>query len=159
VHDAEEGSAPPHVWYRSPSGETSPGLDITPAPWQLPEPVAAPDGRNGAGTAALALGCLALVCTGLLFFLFPLGLVFALVAVGLGLKGRRRARYGLATNPSSATAGLTLGLVALVLGGLLATATVWFVHRYDEGAVRDCIRDEAGVVDTGHCILDVVDHS
>ncbi len=135
-----------------------PVLDITPVPmWSPPEPTVPLPPRNRAGTAALVLGCLALVCTGVLFFLFPVGIVLAITAVGLARRGRRRARYGLATNGSSATAGLALGLVSLVLGCLLAATTVWFVQRYDAGALRDCVQDRPTAVDAGRCILDVVD--
>lgn len=161
-YSAEGGAAPPPpVRYRSPSGEEPPAFDITPTtppPVQAPAPTG-PLAHNGPGTAALVLGCLGLVCTGLLFVLFPLGLVLALVAIGLGRKGRRRARYGLATNRASATAGLTLGIVSLVLGSLLAAGTVWAFQRYDTGAIRDCVRYEPRAVDAGRCILDVVDES
>lgn len=148
--------------YRT-EGETDPKppvLDITPvAMWSPPEPSTPLPPRNGAGTAALVLGCLAMACTGMLFFLYPLGLVLAVAAVGMARRGRRRARYGLATNGSSATAGLALGLVALVLSCLLAAATVWFVQRHDAGAIRDCVTERQTAVDTGRCILDVVDQS
>lgn len=157
--DREAPPPPPHVRYRSPSGEEPPAFDITPAaPPPAPTPVlTGPLAHNGPGTAALVLGCLGLVCTGLLFFLYPLGLVLALVAIGLGRKGRRRARYGLATNRASATAGLTLGIVSLVLGSLLAAATIMIFQRYDTGAIRDCVRNERSALDAGRCILDVVD--
>lgn len=151
---------PPHVRYRSPSGE-DPTFDITPAgPVVAPLPSPAVQlAHNRPGTAALVCGCLALVCTGLLFILFPIGIVLALFAIGQGRKGRRRARYGLATNRASATAGLTLGFVSLVVGLLLAAATVWVFQRYDTGAIRDCVRHEQGALDAGRCILDVVDRS
>lgn len=158
-----EGEAlppPPHVRYRSPSGDEPGVFDITPSPALAAAAASAgPLSHNGTGTAALVLGCLALVCTGLLFFLFPLGLVLGLIAVALGRKGRRRARYGLATNRSCATAGLTLGLVALLLGTLLSATTVWVVQRYDTGAIRDCVKDQPSAIDAGRCILDVVDNS
>jgi hypothetical protein len=147
------------VRYRSPSGEEPDVFDLTPPPAPTPPAAARPVAYNRPGTAALVLGCLGLVCTGLLFFLFPLGIVFGLIAVILGRKGRRRARYGLATNGAGATAGLTLGVVSLLLGSLLCAGTVWIVHRYDAGAIRDCVRNQQTAVDAGRCILDVVANS
>lgn len=151
---------PPHVQYRSPSGE-EPVLDITPAEAWVPAPappapyVLVP--RNGRGKAAIVFGCLAVVCTGGLFFLFPLGLLFALLAVLFGRAGRDRASWGGATNGPTATAGLALGVVGLVLGALLTAGTVWVVQKYDAGAIRDCVKNESTAVDAGRCLLDVFD--
>lgn len=153
----------PHVQYRSPSGEEGPVVDITPmAAYAAATPASTPyvlTPRNGRGTAALVLGCMAVVCTGGLFFLFPIGLLFGLLAVLLGRSGRDRASWGGATNGSAATAGLTLGAVALFLGALLTAAAVWVSVNYDVGAIRDCVRDQSSTVDAGHCLLDVFDQS
>ena len=149
----------PHVQYRSPSGDEPPVVDITPmeayaaappAPYKLVP-------RNGRGKAAITLGCLALVCTGALFVLFPLGIVFAVAAVLFGRSGRDRATWGGSTNGGTATAGLCLGVVALVLGTLWTAATVWVFQTYDTGALRDCVADRSTAADAGHCIIDVLD--
>lgn len=149
----------PHVQYRSPSGE--PVVDITPIETFAPAPpapyVLIP--RNGRGTAALWFGCLAVVCTGGLFVLFPLGVLFALLAIFLGRAGRDRASWGGATNRASATAGLTLGIVGLVLGGALTAGTVWVTQKYDVGAIRDCVQDRSSAAGAGHCLIDVFDHA
>jgi hypothetical protein len=160
TYSADGGAPPPppHVRYRSPSGEEPGVFDITPPPTAPPAAVT-PLAHNRSGTAALVLGCLGLVCTGLLFLLFPIGLVLGLIAVVLGRRGRRRARYGLATNRASATAGLTLGLIAVLLGTLLSATTFWLIQRYDTGAMRDCVRNQQTFVDAGRCILDVVANS
>jgi hypothetical protein len=151
---------PPHVRYRSPSGEAAPVVDITPAPeWAQHLPATGVTPRNGAGTAALVLGCLAFVCTTGLFVLFPVGILFGLLAVLLGRRARDRASWGGSTNRASATAGLTLGALSLFLGTVLTAATAWFVQSYDVDAMRSCISDRPTLVTAGHCILDVVDRA
>lgn len=149
----------PHVYYRSPSGEEGPAVDITPTEAgaaAAPAPyVLIP--RNGRGKAAITLGCLAVVCTGGLFFLFPLGILLAVGAVLFGRSARDRATWGGSTNGGTATAGLCLGLVALVLGALWTTAAVWVAQAYDAGALRDCVAEESTAVDAGRCVLDVID--
>ena len=73
--------------------------------------------RNGMGTAALVLGIIALV---LAVLFFPLGILLGIVAAVLGFLGRKKAARREATNRGQATAGLVLGLVAVLVGGLIA---------------------------------------
>jgi len=61
---------------------------------------------NGTGLWALILGLL-----GLVFF----GFLTGIPAIVLGIKGRRKAAAGKATNDGQALAGLILGIVATVL--------------------------------------------
>ena len=66
--------------------------------------------QNGLGTAALVLGII-----GVLFCWNPLGFILGVLAIIFGSIGRGRAKRGQATNQSSATAGLVLGVVAVAL--------------------------------------------
>ncbi|MEU1048214.1 DUF4190 domain-containing protein [Streptomyces sp. NPDC005897] len=69
--------------------------------------------QNGLGTAAMVLGILA--CA--LFCLYGVvSLVLGILAVIFGIKGRRKAESGLATNHGQAQAGFVMGIVGIVLG-------------------------------------------
>jgi len=92
------------------------------------EPAAAP--RNGLGLAALIVGILAIIFA---FLFFPLGLILALVAIGLGIAGRRRAKAGQATNGGMATGGLVLGVVSLLIAIGLAVFVGSLFNK-----VKDC---------------------
>ncbi len=67
--------------------------------------------RNEFGVAALILGLLALFTCWLL-----IGVPFGIAAVITGDVARRRAQRGAASNPRVATAGIVLGVVAIVAG-------------------------------------------
>ncbi|WP_078863788.1 DUF4190 domain-containing protein [Streptomyces sp. AcH 505] len=67
--------------------------------------------HNGMGTASLVLGIIGLVLSWYWIAALPLGIV----AICLGVAGRRRAAQGQADNRGSATAGMVLGIVAVVL--------------------------------------------
>ncbi|EST33895.1 hypothetical protein M878_11840 [Streptomyces roseochromogenus subsp. oscitans DS 12.976] len=69
--------------------------------------------QNGMGVAALVLGILS-IC---LFCLYGVvSLVLGILAVVFGIKGRRRAELGEATNHGQAQAGLIMGIIGIVLG-------------------------------------------
>ncbi len=76
--------------------------------------------QNGAGTASLITGIAALVTC----FTFFLGLPLAIAAVITGVKGRNAAAQGLATNGSSATAGLVMGIIGLAINALIVVVGV-----------------------------------
>jgi hypothetical protein len=77
----------------------------------------APVGRNGAGTAALVLGIIAVV----LCWTVIGGIVLGILAVVFGFVGRGRVKRGEADNRRSTTAGIITGIVGIVLaGGLIA---------------------------------------
>lgn len=106
-------------------GPPVPGLAVTggfgPPGW--PPVVAAP--RNGMGTAALVLGIIGAVlsCT---FYLSPVALLLALLALVFGGVGLSRAERGLATNRAAALSGLwTGGGAALVAAVLSVIFFVW----------------------------------
>jgi amino acid transporter len=69
------------------------------------------------GTAALVLGIIGVV---LAVLFFPLGILLGVVAAVLGYLGRKKAARREATNRGQATAGLVLGLVAILVGGIIA---------------------------------------
>ncbi|OLZ66950.1 DUF4190 domain-containing protein [Streptomyces sp. IMTB 2501] len=69
--------------------------------------------QNGMGVAALVLGILS-IC---LFCLYGVvSLVLGILAVVFGIKGRRRAELGEASNHGQAQAGLIMGIIGIVLG-------------------------------------------
>ncbi|GGY03960.1 DUF4190 domain-containing protein [Streptomyces anandii] len=69
--------------------------------------------QNGMGTAAMVLGILS--CC--LFCLYGVvSLVLGVLAVVFGVKGRRRAERGEATNHGQAQAGLVMGIIGIFLG-------------------------------------------
>ncbi|MGW3339328.1 DUF4190 domain-containing protein [Streptomyces sp. NPDC001009] len=110
---------PSHPGYPNPQGYPTP--QGYPASQGYPQPPAfgwpgAPMGpvpQNNAGTAAMVLGILSIV----LFCLYGIpSIVLGVVAVVLGVQGRRRADRGEATNRSQAQAGFVLGIIGIVVG-------------------------------------------
>jgi hypothetical protein len=107
--------------------------------------------RNGAGTTALVLGIEAILLV-LTVLLVPLGVLLALLAIVFAMVGRSRANRGLATNRRSATGGLVLGVLSLVLGLLLAGAGALAFQQIDDcfgsdvsrSEMRQCIQDQIG---------------
>ncbi|MFF7890369.1 DUF4190 domain-containing protein [Streptomyces sp. NPDC007907] len=81
------------------SGYGWPGMPATP--------------QNGLGIAAMVLGIVS--CT--LFCLYGVvSLVTGILAVVFGIKGRKRAEAGVATNHGQAQAGLIMGIIGSILG-------------------------------------------
>ncbi|AQS67283.1 DUF4190 domain-containing protein [Streptomyces pactum] len=82
-----------------PQGYGWPGLPLPP--------------QNGAGTTAMVLGILA--CC--MFCAYGVvSLVLGILAVVFGVKGRRKAERGEATNHGQAQAGFIMGIIGIVLG-------------------------------------------
>ncbi|MET9697560.1 DUF4190 domain-containing protein [Streptomyces sp. NPDC006529] len=105
-----------------PAGYGYPGYPGHPSqggyPGAYPGGYAAP--RNGFGITALVLGILAVVgCVTSVF-----AIVLGILAVVFGVLGRQRAARGEANNAGMALAGLILGIVGVVLGGLMLAAIV-----------------------------------
>ncbi|GHA47651.1 DUF4190 domain-containing protein [Streptomyces purpurascens] len=72
-----------------------------------------PAPQNGMGIAAMVLGIVS--CT--LFCLYGIvSLVTGILAVVFGIKGRKRAEAGVATNHGQAQAGLIMGIIGIILG-------------------------------------------
>ncbi|MFI5984860.1 DUF4190 domain-containing protein [Streptomyces sp. NPDC051555] len=93
-----------------------PGYPGYPGQPGYPGGYAAP--RNGFGVTALVLGILSVV--GCITSVFAV--VMGIVAVVFGALGRQRAGRGEADNGGMALAGLILGIVGIVLGGLMLAA-------------------------------------
>ncbi|MEV0240073.1 DUF4190 domain-containing protein [Streptomyces sp. NPDC050674] len=69
--------------------------------------------QNGLGIAAMVLGIVS--CA--LFCLYGVvSLVTGILAVIFGIKGRKRAEAGVATNHGQAQAGLIMGIIGIILG-------------------------------------------
>ncbi|MCK8435965.1 DUF4190 domain-containing protein [Streptomyces sp. D2-8] len=69
--------------------------------------------QNGMGVAAMVLGIIS--CT--LFCLYGVvSLVTGILAIVFGIKGRKRAEAGVATNHGQAQAGLIMGIIGVILG-------------------------------------------
>jgi hypothetical protein len=169
------GHAPtpePQVAYRSPSGEAFPALaavepvDVTgypPGYYDTAASLPVPDApviypmRNVAGRVAIVLGVLAILCTTLLFPLFPLGMLFGFGALYWGRKGHLRARYGFASNAGHAAGGVALGAVAVFLGVCFTAGTAYLFSAYDMTAAKDCVTASTSSHDALYCIADVLD--
>lgn len=127
---------------QDPFGSPTPGTPPPTAPYgqqpyrQQPAFAAAPvrGTRNGLGVAALVLGILAL-----LGGLFVVGGLLGLVAIGLGIAGRRRARRGEASNGGMALAGIVLGALGLLLSIAVAVGVSQLVDPEQFRDLSDCL--------------------
>jgi len=135
------------------------------SPTPTPDAPAGPDTRsapptgtttgNGFGTAALVLGIVAgAAVNGWWWFLLPVAVATAVLAIVFGVVGRRRAREGTATDRGQATAGLTLGIVAsaLVVVGGVAFAVWGDGWDKDDDDVEECIDDADDVEELLDCV-------
>jgi hypothetical protein len=110
------------------------------APWYGEQPpYGAGTSRNGIGTAALVVGILAVLAS----ITVVGGILFGVVAIILGAIGRGRAKRREATNGGSATAGLVLGIVGLVLSAALVAVGVSFLNSDTGKKLQNCL-DSAG---------------
>jgi hypothetical protein len=130
VHDQATVTSMPSAGFTPPTG--TPPFD-TSGTGAVPPPPAAPGGygypgypqagygwpgmqpapQNGLGIAAMVLGIVS--CT--LFCLYGVvSLVTGILAIVFGVKGRRRAEAGVATNHGQAQAGLIMGIIGIILG-------------------------------------------
>jgi hypothetical protein len=105
-----------------------------PPPYAGPTPIQAKP-KNWLGATALALAIAGLICS----ISIVGGVTLGLVAIVVGFSGRRRARLGEASNGDLATAGILLGVLAIVVS--LAAIAIW-VRLYDEvdfGSYMNCV--------------------
>lgn len=145
--------------YPAAAGAPAPDVTVYDPATGLPmagEPVVYPM-RNLAGRMAMILGVVAILCTSVLFPLFPLAFFFGLGAIVLGRRGRLRARYGFASNPGSAGGGFALGIIAIVLAVIWTAAAAWLFTTYSASDLRDCIQDNTTAGAAISCIGAVVD--
>ncbi|MFF8833591.1 DUF4190 domain-containing protein [Streptomyces sp. NPDC015131] len=85
---------------------------------------------NGLGIAALVLGILGVV----LFCLWGLGIVLGVLALIFGIIGRGKARRGEADNHGMALAGIILGSIAIVVGGVVLALMITEVTQERDGS-------------------------
>lgn len=112
-------------------------------------------GRNGAATASMVLGIIA-IGVGWLPFVVVVGAISAVTAIALGFVGRRRAKLS-GIGGGFATAGLVTGAVGClvcVVGVVFSVAMVRAIDRFDnpgehEVALTRCERVADDVVVTG----------
>ena len=145
-HDRPDQGGPP---YQAPGGgDGPPPGGAWPPPGQGQPPYqgqsygqanGAPP-KNGMGTAALVVGIIAVI---LAVLFFPLGILLGVVAAVLGFLGRKKAARREATNRGQATAGLVLGLVAVLVGGIIAAVLGNFLaENSDEiSNLSECVSD------------------
>lgn len=99
------------------------------------QPAVGGPARNGFGIAALVLGILSV----LMFWLWFAAAPMAVVAIVLGILGRRRAKRGEATNKGLATAGTVLGVVSLVLLAVVMAAGVAILNSDSGQDLTSCL--------------------
>lgn len=96
--------------------------------------------RNGAGTAALVLGIIAIV----LSWTVVGGIVLGILAVVFGIVGRGRASRGEATNRGSATAGIVTGVIGVVLAGALIAFGFSVLNSPAGKNLQQCLKNANG---------------
>lgn len=92
-------------------------------------------GRDGMAVGALVAGILAVV---LAVPVFPIGILLGIIAIVLGVLARKRARAG-RTGSGLATAGIVLGAIGLVVGGLVAAFVVTNADEFED--LAECLED------------------
>ena len=125
-------------WGAGPSapGEPPPGWPAPPPPpgdWSAPG--WAPPRRNAPAVASFFLGIVAVPA---FFFLLP-GAILGIVALALGLIGRRRAERGEADAKGAATAGVVLGSLAIV-ATIVWGVTLYVVDARNQDRYEECLR-------------------
>jgi Domain of unknown function (DUF4190) len=108
--------------------------------------------RNGAGTAALVIGVVALVLAVLIIF-FPLAGLLGIVAAIFGAVGIGRANRGEADNKGHAVAGVVTGLIALAIAAVLAVRLTTFIvdHQGDFRSFWSCITSAPTEAEQNEC--------
>ena len=130
-----------------------------PGPWKPPPPAVIPPAHwsdpprhptgNGFATAALVCGCVG-VGLGLLVFLFFLAFPLGVVAVVFGFSGRCRALRG-APHRGQATAGLVLGVIAIVLAVASLVLIILIADEVDHPPAGDPVPVEDYDLRAGAC--------
>ncbi|MFD8782818.1 DUF4190 domain-containing protein [Kitasatospora sp. NPDC059599] len=128
---------------RVPAPGQAPGV-----PYWPPYPVAAPQPRNGLGTAAMVLGIVGTVLS-LDIILFWLSWLPALLALIFGVIGMGYARKGQATNRGMALAGVILGITGLLVSvgtGVVVVLQVQAVKQEERAEAEAArVRSEAAI--------------
>ena len=96
--------------------------------------------RNGPGTAALALGIIAVVLSWTVIG----GIVLGILAVVFGFVGRGRVKRGEADNRRGANAGIITGIVAIILAGGLIALGVSVLNSPAGKNLQACLKNAHG---------------
>lgn len=109
-----------------------------------------PEATNGAALAAVILGIASLLLSFIGFLVLPLFLAIpgAIVAIVLGVVGRRRARDG-APRGGQALTGLVTGIVGLVISGVWISVVVVLGGQFVEEFSSELAELEACIEETG----------
>jgi amino acid transporter len=85
--------------------------------------------------------------------IFPLGILLGVVAVVLGVLGRKKAARREATNGGQATAGMVLGIVAIVVGALVGILLGSLIASNSEeiSDLADCLSDASSTAEQDEC--------
>ena len=105
-----------------------------PLPYAAPVPVPAKP-KNWLGATALVVAILGLVGS----ISIVGGVTLGVIAIILGISGRRRAARGEATNGEVATAGIALGTLAIVVSFAVIAIWVRGYHEVDFGSYVNCV--------------------
>jgi hypothetical protein len=128
VDDERGPTEPDGPTTSEPTQQVPPDPTIPPTPGQPAQVVyhvTQPVMSNGLATAALVCGIVGLV----LFWTVWVGLILGVLAIVFGAVGRSRAALG-APNKSQATAGLCLGIAAVVVSILfIGLITTWMTSH------------------------------
>ncbi|MFB7268749.1 DUF4190 domain-containing protein [Streptomyces sp. NPDC056244] len=115
-YGATPGYGYPAADYPAP-GYPAPGYpDYGSAGWQ-------PGPSNGMGIAAMVLGIISVV----VFCLWGIGVIVGVLALVLGVIGRRKVQRGQATNGGMALAGIVLGAIGAVISAAFLGLMIWVV--------------------------------
>jgi hypothetical protein len=137
-HPAAGGYPPPPPYPQYPYPPQYPGGYPPPPPQPYSGYTPPPTGpKNGLGIASLIIAIIGLVTSASVV----LGIILGIVAVAIGFAGRGRVKRGEADNSGVATAGIVLGVVA-ILGGL-AFIPVWVgvFNQVGGSSYVDCLNN------------------
>lgn len=135
-----------------PPGAPPPGGPADPGPqrWDVPEPDRPGGDTNGVALGALLTGIGALVFSLVGILLIPLfvSVPAGLIAIGLGVAGRRRANRG-ADRGAQAVGGIVAGALGLLISGLWIAGLVVFGGQFLDAFGDDIREFEECVEETG----------
>jgi hypothetical protein len=98
--------------------------------------------RNDLGIGSLVLGIIALLLSWLPFG----GLILGICAVATGVAARKRVKRGEADNNRVTVAGIVLGTVAIIIGGVISMLMLYLLISYEE-----CIAHAHSRYEYGQC--------
>ncbi|MFD6418090.1 DUF4190 domain-containing protein [Streptomyces sp. NPDC060194] len=106
--------------------------------------------KNGLAIAALVLGILAI----LLFWTVIGGIGLGLIAVVLGILGKRKARNGAAPHGTMAVVGAVLGALGLIVSGVILALGVSVLNSDEFKSFDDCVKQADSQSQRDQCAED-----